>query len=276
MAGTLFVCATPIGNLKDISLRVLDILAAVPLIAAEDTRHTLKLLNHYNIKTSLTSYHQHNEQSKSVELVNHLKSGKDLALVSDAGLPGISDPGEILVRKALAEKVPVEVVPGPSAFTSGLVISGLPTTPLYFAGFLPSSSKARRDSLTRLKGISATQVFYEAPHRLDKLLADVSDVYGDVEVVVARELTKVHQELIRGRVSEVLERLAATPARGEIVVYIAPPAEATPDIPEDWISEVDKLVQSGVTKKEAIKTLAEKYKIPKREIYNCVTRSSPE
>jgi len=276
LTGTLFVCATPIGNLKDITLRALEVLRAVPLIAAEDTRHTLKLLNHFEIKTSLTSYHQHNEQGKSSELLVHLKEGKDLALVSDAGLPGISDPGEILVRKAIAAGIPVEVIPGPSAFTTGLVISGLPTNPLYFAGFLPSSGKARRDSLRRIKGIEATHAFYEAPHRLEKFLADVAEVYGEVEVVVARELTKLHQELIRGKVTEVLAQLAKIPARGEIVVYVMPPKQETPPVPTDWTAEVAKLVGDGLTKKEAIKALAEKYKVPKREVYNYVEQSSLE
>ncbi len=268
MAGTLFLCATPIGNLKDISLRALDVLKTVPLIAAEDTRHTKKLLNYFDIKTPLTSYHQHNEKSKSLDLISHLKSGKDLALVSDAGLPGISDPGEILVQRAVEEEITVDVIPGPTAFVSGLVLSGLPSTPLYFGGFLPSASKARREALRKTKEIFATQAFYEAPHRLERFLADVVAVRGNVDVVIARELTKLHQEIIRGKVSEVLDRLARVPARGELVVFIAPPSKEIPNEPVDWVREVNKLIEKGIDKKEAIKTLAEKNKIPKREIYN--------
>ncbi len=276
MSGTLYLCATPIGNLKDITLRALDVLGRVQLIAAEDTRHTQKLLNYYQIKTGLTSYHQHNEKLKSGELIQRLKSGMDVALVSDAGLPGISDPGEVLVRRALQEEIPVEVIPGPSAFTSGLVISGVPCTPLYFAGFLPSTGKARRDSLNKLKDIQATQVFYEGPHRLTKLLVDVLDIYGDVAVVVARELTKLHQELLRGKVSEVLNRLLQVPPKGEIVVYVVPPAPVEPAAPGDWKAEVGKLVKEGMSKKDAIKLLAEKYQVPKRQIYNSTLQDSGE
>lgn len=276
MSGTLYLCATPIGNLKDITLRALDILGRVQLIAAEDTRHTQKLLNYYQIKTALTSYHQHNEKGKSTELIDYLKSGRDLALVSDAGLPGISDPGEVLVRRALQEEIPVEVIPGASAFPSGLVISGMPCTPIYFAGFLPSTGKARRDALKELKGIRATQIFYEGPHRLTKLLADILDIYGDVAVVVARELTKLHQELLRGKASEILNRLLEAPPKGEIVVYVAPPAEVKLKVPEDWAVEVGKLVREGFNKKDAIKLLAEKYRVPKRQIYNSTIRPESE
>ncbi len=276
MSGTLYLCATPIGNLKDISLRALDVLGSVQLIAAEDTRHTKKLLNYFQIKTALTSYHQHNEKGKSGELIDYLKSGRDLALVSDAGLPGISDPGEVLVRRALQEEIPVDVIPGPSAFASGLVISGMPCTPLYFAGFLPSTGKARRDALREMKGIRATQVFYEGPHRLTKLLEDILDIYGDVAVVVARELTKLHQELLRGKVSEILNRLLEVPPKGEIVVYVAPPAQAELEAPEDWAAEVGKLVKEGINKKDAIKLLAEKYKVPKRQVYNSTVQAESE
>lgn len=268
LAGTLFICATPIGNLRDISLRALDVLAEVPLIAAEDTRHTLKLLNHYKIKCSLTSYHQHNEQSKSDELIAHLLAGKDMALVSDAGMPGISDPGEVLVRKAVENGIPVDVIPGACAFVSGLVISGMSTAPLYFAGFLPNSCKARRGMLQNIMAIEATQIFYEAPHRLEKSLQDILLVYGDVDVVVARELTKMHQELIRGTASQVIGRLQEEVVRGEIVLYVQPPLKVAPTIPTDWSVEVDKFIGQGVDKKAAIKLLAEKYHVPKREIYN--------
>ena len=272
MAGKLILCATPIGNLQDISLRALETLKQVPLIAAEDTRHTRKLLNHFGIKTSLTSYHQHNERSKAVDLVRHLQSGLDLALVSDAGLPGISDPGEVLVKMALAEGVQVDVIPGPNALISGLVISGLPSTPFYFAGFLPSTAGQRKEALRKLKNLPATLAFYEAPHRLGKFLRDVLDVMGNVEVAITRELTKLHQEVIKGKVSDVLELIERTPVKGELVVFIAPPVEEKLESPSDWTVEVNSLVKTGLDKKEAIKNLATKYKIPKREIYNYLVK----
>ncbi len=273
MAGTLFLCATPIGNLHDISLRALEVLKTVPLIAAEDTRQTLKLLNHFEIKAKLTSYHKHNEKSKSLELIEYLKQGKDLALVSDAGLPGISDPGEVIVKEALKYGIKLEVIPGASAFVSGLVISGLPTSPLYFGGFLPNALKGRREELGRLSNLIATQVFYEAPHRLEKLLTDILAVRGNVQIVVAREITKLHQEFLRGSVEEILQHVVAEPPRGEIVVYIAPPVLLTPEKPGEWDSELDQLLRNGIDKRQAIKILAEKYGVPKREIYNAVMRN---
>ncbi|HZW83187.1 MAG TPA: 16S rRNA (cytidine(1402)-2'-O)-methyltransferase [Candidatus Deferrimicrobium sp.] len=274
MDGTLFLCATPIGNLRDISIRAVEILKAVPLIAAEDTRQTLKLLNHFEIKTKLTSYHQHNEKSKSVELIEHLKLGKDLALVSDAGLPGISDPGEVIVKEAIKQGIKVDVIPGPTAFVSGLVISGLPTSPIYFGGFLPNSSKARQEELKKLKNLIATQIFYESPHRLDKFLADVLDVRGNTtEVVIARELTKLHQELLRGSVGELIERISKTPLKGEMVIYLAPPVLEELDKPADWNIEVDALLGTGLDRKQAIKALADKYGVQKREIYNAVMKN---
>lgn len=268
MAGTLYLCATPIGNLKDITLRALEVLTSVPLIAAEDTRHTRKLLNHFAIKTPMTSYHQHNEQSKSEELISHLQSGQDLALVSDAGMPGISDPGEVLVKKAITAGIPIQVIPGPSAFISGLVMTGLPCVPLYFAGFLPSTAKARQKKLESLCQIEATQIFYEAPHRLEKFLSDVLAVRGDVQIAITRELTKIHEQVLRGTVSQVLAMLQEEPLRGEIVVFIAPSPKEIPAIPADWSNEVNELVLAGEEKKVAIKILAEKYGVPKREIYN--------
>ncbi len=262
------MCATPIGNLQDITLRALETLKNVNLIAAEDTRHTHKLLNHFAIKTPLTSYHQHNEKSKAAELIAYLKADNDVALVSDAGMPGISDPGEVLVREAILAGIEVDVIPGPSAFTSGLVLSGLPCTPFYFAGFMPTSEKARKDALNKLKDVVATQIFYEAPHRLQKFLQDVLATRGDIELVIARELTKLHQEIIRGRVSAVLQRLAEVPARGELVVFLSAPVTEVPSVPSSWGEEITGLLQAGLEQKAAFKVLAEKYQVPKREIYN--------
>jgi 16S rRNA (cytidine1402-2'-O)-methyltransferase len=272
LAGTLFLCATPIGNLRDISLRAIEILKAVPLIAAEDTRQTLKLLNHFEIKTKLTSYHKHNEKSKSVELIEHLKLGKDLALVSDAGLPGISDPGEVIVKEAIRQGIKLDVIPGPTAFVSGLVIAGLPTSPLYFGGFLPNSSKARKEELKKLNNLIATQIFYESPHRLDKFLSDVLEVRGNTEVVIARELTKLHQELLHGPVEEIIERISKTPPKGEMVIYLSPPVLEELDKPTDWNIEVEALLGTGLDRKQAIKALADKYGVQKREIYNAVMK----
>lgn len=268
MQGTLYLCATPIGNLQDISLRALEILKKAPLIAAEDTRHTIKLLNYFEIKTPLTSYHKHNEKGKAEELITHLKSGKDLVVVSDAGLPGISDPGEILVKRALQEGIPVDVIPGPSALTTGLVLSGLPSIPLYFAGFLPNSGSERKEIIKKMRTIPATWAFYESPHRLAKLLKEAREVCGNVEVVITRELTKLHQQVIRGNIDTVLESINREPIRGEMVVFFAPIAVEHPVASGEWVNEVDQLVKQGMDKKEAIKALAEKFRVPKREIYN--------
>jgi 16S rRNA (cytidine1402-2'-O)-methyltransferase len=221
MPGTLYVVATPIGNLEDITHRALRVLREVDIIACEDTRHTGKLLNHYGIKTKVTSYHDHNERERTVELLQALASGANVAIVSDAGTPSISDPGFRLVSEAGAQDITVVALPGPTALIAALVASGLPTDEFFFAGFLPARSGVRRTRLAELREIPATLIFYEAPHRIAATLRDAVEILGEREAVIARELTKIHEEIARGRLSELAERFsAAEKARGEIVLLI--------------------------------------------------------
>ena len=220
MAGVLYIVPTPIGNLEDITLRALRLLKEVELIAAEDTRHTQHLLAHFGIKTALTSYHDHNERGKARTLVERLKSGASIALVSDAGTPAISDPGYRLVVDAIAAGIQVVPLPGASASTAALCASGLPTDRFLFEGFLPAKAQERKATLQRLRGETATLVFYEGPHRLLEALTDMLKVFGDRELAVARELTKVHEEFLRGKLSEVISKLGDHDVKGEIVIMV--------------------------------------------------------
>src|SRR5229473_2356544 len=219
---SLYLVATPIGNLEDITLRALRVLKEVDLIACEDTRQTLKLLSHYGIKTRTVSYHEHNEMTKAAELVVDLEGGARVALVTDAGMPGISDPGFRLIALAIRHHVPVVPIPGASAFLAALVASGLPTDSFRFSGFLPAKSGQRRDALEAIRTSPRTQVFYEAPHRIIEALSDVCEVLGnDRHVVIAREVTKLHEEFLRGRASEMLEILKSRDGvKGEITLLI--------------------------------------------------------
>ncbi len=218
----LYLVATPIGNLEDITLRALRVLKEVDVIACEDTRQTQKLLNHYSIATRTTSYHEHNEMTKSAELVKEMQEGMSVALVTDAGMPGISDPGYRLIALAIRHHVPVVPVPGASAFLAALVASGLPTDSFRFSGFLPAKRGERRAVLEAVKNSPRTQVFYDAPHRIIETLEDVCEVLGEARhVVVARELTKLHEEFLRGRAREVLENLKSRETvKGEITLLI--------------------------------------------------------
>jgi 16S rRNA (cytidine1402-2'-O)-methyltransferase len=220
--GTLFVVATPIGNLDDITHRALEILRQVDLIACEDTRHTIKLLNHYNIHKPLTSYHDFNEQEKAEELVKKLSREMTLALVSDAGTPAISDPGYRIVRLCRERGIPVLAIPGPTAAIAALSASGMPSDEFLFVGFLPSTQNARRHKLTDLGNITSTLVFYEAPHRIDDVLTDMQEILGDREVSVSREITKIHEEHLFGKLSEVRPKVNAM---GEFVVVVAGASE---------------------------------------------------
>ena len=222
MAGTLYLVSTPIGNLEDITERALRILGEVDLVACEDTRHTQKLLGHFAIATRTISYHEHNERERAAELLLRLQEGKNVALVSDAGTPGISDPGFRLVQLATEAGVRVTPVPGPTALVAALIASGIPTDEFFFAGFLPPRSSARRARLQELKTINATLVCYEAPHRIAASLADARAILGEREVVVARELTKLHEEFLRGSLTELASKFADEefPARGEMVIVI--------------------------------------------------------
>ena len=243
MPGILYVVSTPIGNLEDITHRAVRVLSEVDVIACEDTRHTRKLLNHYGVNTKTVSYHEHNERERAAELLESLESGLDLAIVSDAGTPGISDPGFRIVRLALENGVPVVPVPGPTALISALVASGLPSDEFFFGGFLPARKSQRRTRLMELASIPATLVFYEAPHRIAESLRDAREILGEREAVIARELTKLHEEILRGRLSELAQRFSTGEegARGEMVLMIGPPLDHNvrqPQVaPEQSISE---------------------------------------
>ncbi|HYM69832.1 MAG TPA: 16S rRNA (cytidine(1402)-2'-O)-methyltransferase [bacterium] len=218
--GTLYLVATPIGNLEDITLRALRVLREAAVIAAEDTRHTRKLLAHHDIPGHLVSLHEHNEVARIPEFIARLRGGDSIALVSDAGPPGLSDPGTALIAAAAAAGVPVVPVPGPSALLAALVVSGFPTAPVTFLGFLPVGSAERRRALEAARALPHTLVLYEAPHRLRKTLAALDEVWGDRRIAVARELTKIHEEVWRGRVREALEHFSLHPPRGEFTLVV--------------------------------------------------------
>lgn len=220
--GNLYVVATPIGNLKDITLRALEVLKEVDVIAAEDTRHTKILTSHYDIKTPLTSYYEHNKITKGDYLIRLLKSGKDVALVSDAGTPGISDPGAHIINLAVRNGISVVGIPGPTAFVLGLVLSGLPTDKFAFEGFLPSKSAARRKRFLQFKDEKRTIVFYESCHRILKTLCDILEVMGDVQISIMRELTKKYEEISRDKVSTLIQHFSKTKPRGEFLVALNP------------------------------------------------------
>lgn len=266
--GTLYVCATPIGNLGDITLRVLDTLREADLIAAEDTRHSRKLLQHYQINTHMTSYHEHNEKKKSLELVEKLKIGQTIALISDAGLPGISDPGCEVIRLCHAENIPVDVLPGPNAALTALVLSGMPTEQFAFHGFLPVATGTREKNLEQLANLPQTQIFYEAPHRLVATLQGISEYFGERDVAVVRELTKLHQQVHKGTSQELKEAFELTAPRGECCIVIAPYVPVKPDGgPEEWRQEVKEGISRGLSKKEAMKEVAKRYGVKKSEVY---------
>jgi 16S rRNA (cytidine1402-2'-O)-methyltransferase len=270
MPSTLYLVATPIGNLADITYRAIQILKNVDLIACEDTRHTRKLLQHYDINTKLISYHDHNEQDRANELVERLKQGDDIAVVSDAGTPAISDPGFRLVRAAIENGIPVVPVPGPSALISALISAGLPTNEFYFAGFLPARSGARQTRLNELKTIPATLVFYEAPHRLLATLKDALQVLGEREAVVARELTKLHEELRRGRLSDLVAHYSDENPRGEIVLLIDRTvlnAGSTSSQSSSVAALIEQLEQDGVDHRAALKKAARELGISRAEAY---------
>ena len=218
---TLYIVSTPIGNLEDITLRALRTLKEVDLIAAEDTRHTSLLLKHFGIRTPLTSYFEGNELRKREFILSRLKQGDQIALVSDAGTPGISDPGFRLIRLAIENRIPVVPIPGPSAVIAALSAAGLPTDAFLFKGFLPHKSKKRRDLLKPLEEVKETLIFYESPHRLTETLKDIFDILGDREIVLTRELTKVYEEILRGKVSEIQNQLAERKLKGEITLVIS-------------------------------------------------------
>jgi 16S rRNA (cytidine1402-2'-O)-methyltransferase len=267
MPGILYIVATPIGNLEDITLRALRVLKEVDVIAAEDTRHTQILLNHYAIQTPLTSYHEHNERTKAEALVKRLLQGEDIALVSDAGTPSISDPGFRLVVQAVHAGIQIIPLPGASALTAVLSASGLPTDRVVFEGFLPAKKKQRREKLQTLRDEVRTLVFYEAPHRLTETLDDVHELWGDREAVLAREVSKVHEEFLRGRVSELIRVLRRREIRGEVTLIISGSAGESRVTEDRLKAEIRELHLRGMRVKEIAEVLGEKFGYPKKEIY---------
>jgi 16S rRNA (cytidine1402-2'-O)-methyltransferase len=272
MAGTLYLVATPIGNLEDITHRAVRVLTEVDLVACEDTRHTRKLLNHYGINARTVSYHEHNERERAVELLTRLRDGTNIAIVSDAGTPGINDPGFRLVRLAMEAGVRVVPVPGPTALIAALVVSGLPTDEFFFGGFLPARANARRARLAELCSVPATLIFYEAPHRIAATLKDACEILGERVAVVARELTKLHEEIARGRLSELAERYASSAtARGEIVLVIDRTVIDDQSFHQRAESSIAFLVakfeEEGMDQRAALKKAARELGIPRAEAY---------
>ena len=272
MPGTLYLIATPIGNLEDITHRAVRLLGEVEVIACEDTRHTKKLLNHYGINTRTISYHEHNERERSSELIERLTSGADVAVVSDAGTPGISDPGFRLARIAIDSGVQVVPVPGASALISALVASGLPTDEFFFGGFLPARSGARRARLSELRSLPATLIFYEGPHRIAATLKDALEILGERQAVVARELTKMHEEIARGSLSELTARFSSPEsARGEMVLIIdrtVMPNETAGNESEASVSAlVAEFEAIGLDHRAALKKAARELGLSRDEAY---------
>lgn len=270
MNGKLYIVATPIGNLEDITIRALKILKEVDLIAAEDTRQTLKLLNHFEISKPLISYHRHNEEIRAEELIKELKTGKNIGLVSDAGTPGICDPGEEIIKKCIEESIKVVPIPGACAMINALITSGISTKEFIFLGFLPLNKKSRKEKLEEIKNANKTIILYEAPHKLKNTLNDLSDILQSREVVLARELTKIHEEYIRGTVKELMEK--TDNLKGEMILII----EKNNKDNEEELNSLNNLTleehynfyeKRGLNKKEIIKKIAKDRNVSKNEIY---------
>jgi 16S rRNA (cytidine1402-2'-O)-methyltransferase len=277
-AGTLYLVATPIGNLEDITLRALKILRTVGRIAAEDTRRTQTLLNHYDIRKPLISYHEHNERRRSVELIQILLAGEDVALVSDAGMPGISDPGYRIVQSALKEGIPLCAIPGPSAITTALSVSGLPTHRFSFFGFLPRPSGARQRLLKDIQRDPNTLIFYESPRRVQRTLEDMLEILGDRSAAIGRELTKRYEEVMRGRLSRLLETIRGRVLKGEFCILVSGwevPSRTvkSPNLIKE-IKEIQKRERSGL--KEAVRKVANVYGVSKRDLYQLALTNSAD
>ncbi len=266
-AGNLYIVSTPIGNLEDITLRALRVLKEVDAIAAEDTRHSLKLLGHYGISKPLISYWGEREKVRTEEVMQRLRSGLSVALISDAGTPGISDPGAVLIKTALQEGVKVIPIPGPSALIAALAVSGLSTEEFTFIGFLPPRAARRRKRLHELQHEPRTLIFYEAPHRIVEMLSDVGEIFGERTAVLAKEITKMHEEVIRGAVAGILEALESRVIAGEYVLMIEGKSRAglTAD---EALEEIKVLMKRGKGRKEAVKIVAEEYGLSRKELYD--------
>jgi 16S rRNA (cytidine1402-2'-O)-methyltransferase len=277
-SGTLYLVGTPIGNLEDMTFRAIRILKEVQWIAAEDTRQTRKLLSHYEIKPAkLVSYHEHNKEASGPELIRLLEAGDSIALVSDAGLPAISDPGQDLVRLAVEKHIPIVPIPGANAGLSALIVSGLDTNQFLFAGFLPRDKKGLAEELKRLGKQQATMIFYEAPHRIQKTFRTIIEMWGDRQTAVVRELTKKHEEAIRGSMSECLAHIEEHGALGEycfIVAGVDPATTEDNEAEQNWWDDltveehVNSYIERGMDSKDAIKQTATDRQVPKRDVYN--------
>ena len=274
MAGKLYLCATPIGNLEDITYRVVRTLEEVDLIAAEDTRNSIKLLNHFEIKTPMTSYHEHNKIEKGRKLVEKLQAGVNIALITDAGTPGISDPGSVVVRKCIENNIPFEVLPGATAITTALVYSGLDTTKFIFRGFIPRETKERKILTEEIKDKKETLIFYESPHRLIDSLDYLKQSLGNRDIAVCRELTKLHEDIYRGSIQDAYNWFLENKPRGEFVLVISGKsdsefrAEKEKELSGITIEQhLINLINQGIDKKDAIKIVAKEREIPKKEVY---------
>ena len=271
MAGKLFLIATPIGNLGDITYRAVKTLEEVDIIAAEDTRHSLKLLNYLGISKPLISYHRHNEDTKTEELIKILKDNKNIGLITDAGTPGISDPGEEVVKEAIKENIEVVPIPGACALINALIASGLNTREFSFYGFLPLDKKLREEKFEDIENQNKTVIFYEAPHRLTKTLKEMLSRFGDIEVVIAKELTKIHEGYIRGNISQILELLEDV--KGEYIILFEMHSKTNKEKEIDSLNKMSleeqyqHYVDCGLSKKEIIKKIAKNNKVPKDVIY---------
>jgi len=264
--GRLYIVSTPIGNLDDITLRALETLKKVDFIACEDTEHSLKLLNYYGIKKSLISYWSEKEKVRAEEIINKIKSGHSVALITDAGTPGISDPGAVIIQRAIEENIEIIPVPGPTALITALSISGLSSEEFTFIGFLPVKQVQRRKKLLELSSEKRTLVFYEAPHRILQSLHDMLEVLDDRRACIARELTKMFEEVLRGRLSELIEKLENSKIAGEYVIIVEGITE-TPQTVDEALKEVKELMKKGKGRKEAVKIIAELYGLSKKELY---------
>ncbi len=271
MKGKIYLVATPIGNLEDITIRALNILKEVDLIAAEDTRHTLGLLNHFEISKPLISYYKQNEKTKSEILIQKVLEGQNIAIVSDAGTPGISDPGEEIVKVAIENDIEIIPIPGACAFVNALIASGLNTREFCFVGFLSAEKKEKREKLNELKYETKTLIFYEAPHKLKSTLETIYEIFGERRIVLAKELTKIHEEFIRGNISQILDKIDII--KGEFVILIEGSKESKADVEKNAINDLSledhyKLYEEkGLEKKEIIKKIAKDRNVNKNEIY---------
>lgn len=268
MAAILYIVSTPIGNLEDITLRALRTLKEADVVAAEDTRHTLKLLTHYGIKKPLISYWGEKEKVKAEEVIRRLQSGQSVALVTDAGTPGISDPGTVLIRRAVGEGFDVVSIPGPSSVISALSVSGLPTEEFTFVGFLPQKSAQRRKRLEELSLEPRTMVFFEAPHRIVETLIDMEAAFGrDRKGALVKELTKMHEEVLRGALGDILDRLKDAKIAGEYIIVVRGREKAVPSF-DEALFEVKSLMKAGMGRKEAAGRVAAEYGLSKKELYD--------